>query len=578
MQSSIILESFPNELLLEVFAYLPSTDLLRGFHCMNFRFHHLIIHHLQSYNVNFSSASLSDLKFIGHKSLPILAKYVKSLTLSNGDNTPHQVYTLFHENALTLRQFHQLQRLSLCDVCSNDTMEEMMVEWSYLPNLTHLTLAGCYLKFDRMTGQRLIDTIWSLPKLVYCYLNIDLGHDNTVVPTAISTTLTYLFIWGREYGENDIHSLLQQTPYLQHFSVLLRERSEQRAIVEHSFSTMRRFRLEASQIDENRLSPFFRYMPNLCHLIIEVGLSRQPLDGYQWENLIRRYLPNLTRFQLNVSFKFDNTDKRRKEQIDSLLDSFRCPFWLEEHQWFVRCHWNPLQRSSTIHLYTLPYKVAEFQFNFPVVYKSTCPNDAIFLDYHHVTELKYESNGKRRFLSPQIRFPNVENLSIQFPIHDQFWSMIPNPQKVTSLTIFGDDKDVNITLVQIQNLIDHLPNLYSLTMAIKHVFQLVHTSIRRLDLRCSDFYLDNRQCLSLSRSVLGSQCEILHIYLFNGITVFELVESMKQLRLLTIESLYGEHLDENDDSFLSSLRSQLSPPFVIKRDDFFSNVIQMCIC
>ena len=39
------------------------------------------------------------------------------------------------------------------------------------------------------------------------------------------------------------------------------------------------------------------------------------------------------------------------ERIDRLIESFQQPFWIDEHHWFVRCHWHP---TDGVTLYTLP--------------------------------------------------------------------------------------------------------------------------------------------------------------------------------------------------------------------------------
>ncbi len=38
-----------------------------------------------------------------------------------------------------------------------------------------------------------------------------------------------------------------------------------------------------------------------------------------------------------------------EEQVNGLIDSFRTPFWIDEHQWFVRC----LETFRLIDLHTL---------------------------------------------------------------------------------------------------------------------------------------------------------------------------------------------------------------------------------
>ncbi|CAF1365465.1 unnamed protein product [Rotaria sordida] len=60
-------------------------------------------------------------------------------------------------------------------------------------------------------------------------------------------------------------------------------------------------------------------------------MASKELNGDQWEKIILDNIPKLKvfRFQMFVSLNWiDNTE----QQIDQLLNTFRTPFWLNEHQ------------------------------------------------------------------------------------------------------------------------------------------------------------------------------------------------------------------------------------------------------
>ena len=67
------------------------------------------------------------------------------------------------------------------------------------------------------------------------------------------------------------------------------------------------------------------------------------LNGYEWENLIRNYLPKLEQFQLKMKFQMFNPNQR-----DQLLKSFQTPFWIKERQWFIQFHFNLDDKSNII--------------------------------------------------------------------------------------------------------------------------------------------------------------------------------------------------------------------------------------
>ncbi len=81
------------------------------------------------------------------------------------------------------------------------------------------------------------------------------------------------------------------------------------------------------------------------------------------------------------------SDTKKEEQIDQILDTFRNGFWLEKHQWFVRCHWNPLDDTELITLYTLPYAFSTLHYSYRYCSQSTCPNEEDYRLYNRVRSI-----------------------------------------------------------------------------------------------------------------------------------------------------------------------------------------------
>jgi hypothetical protein len=98
--------------------------------------------------------------------------------------------------------------------------------------------------------------------------------------------------------------------------------------------------------DISKMITLLQNVPNLRRLY--VYLSWILINGYQWEQAIRKYLPKLKIFQLSMKGKL-SISQNIQERADELLNSFRSPFWIDEHQWFVRC----AIYNRTIHLQTL---------------------------------------------------------------------------------------------------------------------------------------------------------------------------------------------------------------------------------
>ncbi len=547
-------EFLANELLLDIFEYLPSVHLLRSFYNLNLRFNNLLFVHFRSFSLDFRSVSQYDFNLICREYLPSITDHIISLCLSNNDDTPQQI-ELFLEHNLNIRQFYSLKSLSLYELCSNEIMNKIMFEWKYLPNLTHLTLAGCYLRFNQINTQQLIDNIWSLPKLIYCYLNINFGEFNVLIPRVMSSSLKYLFIWGIEHNQHEINALFKQTPYLQNFSILFNYNDE----IEQSISSIIKLKLCLSRIEENILIKFFENTPNLNHLIIDICSStNEILNGYQWENIIRNYLPNLKLFQFRMEFQYKN--------INNLLNSFKTSFWIEEHNWFIRCHWN----SNLIYLYSLPYIFKEFYFDSSMQFKSTCPNDDNYLYYNHVKELKYNMSS---VLSP-IQFLNINHLSIDFPINMNFWSIIPKLDQITSLNVSINNSNVDQS--QFQYLINKIPHLDSLSFnscTSILIFELINVSIRRLDLQRYNQYFNDEQC----RSLIGIQCEILFIKIKNRHISIDLIRNMMNLRMLNIECEDDNFEETKQDELIIWLKEHLPLTCIVTRDFIFHSDIRIWI-
>ena len=287
-------ESLANELLLELFEYLPIVDLLYACYDLNDRFNHLICGHLRTFGLDFRSISLSKFRLICRQFLPKIVDHVRFLRLSNDDETPTQI-DLFLQNGFSLRQFSQLQSLSLCDLCSDPLMDSMMREWPHLSNLTSLTLAGCYLRYDQIDALRLMNAIWSLPQLVSCYLNVTFAENDLPTPTIVCASMKSLSIWGIEYAPATICALLQQTPSLNDVSLLLKTEINPLPLDGVVFPAIRTLWLVLSDTEEELISRFLKTMPNLDKLTIDMEhmYSDGILDGSQWEAILRSSFTHL---------------------------------------------------------------------------------------------------------------------------------------------------------------------------------------------------------------------------------------------------------------------------------------------
>ncbi|CAF4216327.1 unnamed protein product [Adineta steineri] len=103
----------------------------------------------------------------------------------------------------------------------------------------------------------------------------------------------------------------------------------------------------------------FQSFPNVNELKVEIFSIK--LDGNQWEQIIVNYLPQLKIFQMKMNTDLcPSTDNQgNEEKIDQFLATYRTPFWIKHHQWFIRCHWGVSMENVRMCVYSIPYKFGD---------------------------------------------------------------------------------------------------------------------------------------------------------------------------------------------------------------------------
>jgi hypothetical protein len=326
------------------------------------------------------------------------------------------------------------------------------------------------------------------------------------------------------------------------------------------------------QGSKNILIYLLKNFPNLICLIIKTkGIY---LNGNEWKYLINNYLFKLKifRFQMNFCLLSSNNIER---DIDELLYSFRSSFWIEEHQWFIRCQWTQLFQRTNLILYSLPYLFDEFAYREKSI--STCSNEEDFCSYNRVKILSYDDS-----INYQVYFSNIQHLTIKLPFQNHFWSIIPSLNKLNSLSVQLNDKSDYILL---QSLLDKASNLYSLIVKSKSplenfFFQLKNSSIRRLDFDeiCQSF--SSIDCQLLVNSSIGYQCQVLFLIIENSNDIIYLIEKLINLRKLIFTCKddrwdYFKSLPSPNDTLMQWLQACLPTIYSIQRDLHHSSRIHI---
>jgi len=208
------LELLPNELFLDLFGYFDGINLLRAFYNLNFRLNFLLYKQFRFYFFKFQSVSKRNFDMICQQHLPFIADRVIALRLSNSNETPKQINLLFSYISL-FNQLTQLRSLKLFNVHSYETLSKLLDQCYHLNNLTHLNFyCYCY-ENDQDKFQSIVNNVWNLPKLTYCYFGIVIKKQHHFcLPTIISLSLEYVTIRPCELKMNQINQLFEYTPRL----------------------------------------------------------------------------------------------------------------------------------------------------------------------------------------------------------------------------------------------------------------------------------------------------------------------------------------------------------------------------
>ena len=587
-----MLENLPNELFLDLFKYFDSISLIYAFCGLNSRFNNLLFIYLQSHSLDFQSVSKHQFDTISQQHIRSLANQIISLHLSNHDETPN--IAQYFSRAFTLKQFNHLQSLSLCNINSSHILNRIIYQCHDLLYFTHLYITKCRFSWEDNCAFRLINNIWRLSKLSHLKLNLLLFDSLRFTDIqVISLSIEHLSINTYNWNFFDLSHLFENTPHLRHLSTInitqpCRKylRNVVTFISELKLSLTRSF--ITTPISFHSITKLFSKMPNLSYLTIKTtGIN---LDGNDWKNILIRSLPNIKLFQLNMNFSF-NFQIDTEEQVDQLLDSFRTPFWVEEHNWFVCCDWYPSDTNKDGFLYTLPYAFDNYVYNHQICSKTTRSNPSDHSFYNSVNTLKVTTLKKDSILDFNVlsrKFPNIHHLDLHLSFNNNIASIILSFNHLTSLKISAlPSFDCSL----LQMLLDRAPLLYSLSLyqvlfQKSMIYKLKSKSIRRIELisvSTTDYgYLNTVECSTLSNSSLGQQCEFLKLGVKNRSDILQIVKTMFHLRSLTVQcedditgccrSILSTHGD-----LIKWLQHRLPSIYSITRDENHTDTIRLWI-
>ena len=562
------LESLCNELLIDLFEYFNVVDLLPSFADLNHRFNSLLFGYCRTFRADFRSILKKDFDQFDEKYFRSIKSQIFYLRVSNAPKTPDQCARLWCDY-FTLGQFKNLRSLTLYKLDSQLLLQnpDFFVDLNYLRHLTHLKFVNCFFSDVKDTDlQRLIDQIWSLPRLTHFYWDCQFPRRPLFwLPTRVSTSLQCLTIYHQNWSSNRFAPLFAKTPRLRKFSVELTTYEKDDLPVWEKFvpssphlSLRKVFLIWV--ISPRLLTNLFHLFPNVTDLKVKTMNSIQ-FDGHQWEQLLVKSFPQLKVFQLKMFLTFPR-DENQQEKFDRYFDTYRSSFWIER-RWFIRCHWGFMDKDLEICLYSLPY--ASTNSPFPCFLsnmqtKSTCPVD-LCLSYDSVRDITHESWMVGNEFMSRVQFMNIEQLFVKLPFDSQFLSIVSSFSNLRSLIV---DKLPADSQFQLQQILDRSPYLQEIVFSSWTTLTLPpyslegSSSISRLNLdgydhlRAQHSYT-SEECLELIQSPLGRQCRVLTIQVKELICI--LILTLRMINLRTLHVRFGRHQQQIENDVIESLRN-----------------------
>jgi len=390
IETTIKLESLPNEILIECFEYLNAMDMFYSFNFLNNRFDNLIRNiplHLTIEDIN-ESALVQFCNEIA--SNPQIKRHVISLNLSKNTSNAMETFISF----VSLEEFSQLQVLTI-DYLSEKIISRIS---SMLPLLTNLR---CFCFKDFRIGVHTILEL--LPKTTIETLSIP------ILPRNLTLTHPFISLVNLTISRctvEDLYCFFKYLPSLKYLEI--------RDIIGYPHTTIDELRLHHEQLVNltrlvihrftgrfDFLEGIFKRTPNLKVLVISTGSHSDLIDGPRWQYLITTSLPLLKVFKFKFSFLFRIYDSN----IVDKFEQFHTEFWFHQHHWYTEYI---LKRDRAL-IYTVPYISNGYEVT-PDTRRYCNESSNNWHTFVKVTILQL--NFDKTTISSQYYFPNVRLLRL----------------------------------------------------------------------------------------------------------------------------------------------------------------------
>ncbi|CAF1507852.1 unnamed protein product [Adineta steineri] len=323
------LEDLSNEVLYEILENLDGCDIYKSFSNLNNRLQTLIT----------SSSFLLQIKLVP-ESKHLLEDHCQHVIIPNS----HRIRSLhlhgqslidtFFNHCIIDSSFHRLQSIRLNGL----KVEKLLIILFYLKSLPRLFTLTIFINdenYDDLHLENIYPLIFSLPTLKYSKLSTPGSAFRMNITHAMNktfSTIEYLVI-DHYCTLNELNSILHYTPQLRRLSCNRVIGSDEKFKEDLSMKLPHlkciRFGEIWAAFDEFEV--FIKEISSQLQILrIHICSKKDYLNGNLWEQLIKKYMPQLKTFDFHFDQYFgDECEIDLSDLLDEFINRFNSPFWIE---------------------------------------------------------------------------------------------------------------------------------------------------------------------------------------------------------------------------------------------------------
>ncbi|CAF1394767.1 unnamed protein product [Rotaria magnacalcarata] len=387
--TNVSLLDLPVEILHFILDHLDTPTIFRSLRSAS-RQLHAIVNAFDRFELDLSYVAKCHLEFISDL---IRTENITSLIFSFANNE-EAVNADLVLSIFSTRQFTRLRSLTLLEINKVELLDLL------LQHVNLMSLVSFSVQLHNVYGTvtlPLLSTVIAQSKMRKLCL-IGFNYMKTVLSWPTHCALQQLKIGCCTFQEYNF--ILEHCPLLKTFEMQnctmyhINNSTHVTSSAGAYFSGLVSLTMNNCYLSFGELDFLLSLTPSLIHFkLINVGWNSNSLfDGFRWEKFIQKRLPFLN-------------------NLHSIINSYRTPFWLERKHWYVTCDYTISASSSQVILYTKPVNIDNCQILIRCQALST--DDICYFTKYQSNE-KDQNNEKEAFIELNLENSNKGSYDIPY--------------------------------------------------------------------------------------------------------------------------------------------------------------------